>query len=228
MLSRAPGDFKTLYVCRPLLNADELTAWAASQGFVTVLQPADMHATLAFSKAVVDWSQLVPQTDELVVGNEGLRNVEKLGDLGATVLRFDSSAMAMRHQQFRDSGASWDHDGYRPHVTLTYHPGVVVINDVLPFAGSLRFGGEVFKEVNIGWADDIVEVPARRYSFRQRHRIKRKALQKLGLESRNAQDKADFMEQCIPQMIVDGEAMDATDAQVICELLWDEEADLFD
>jgi hypothetical protein len=69
----------------------------------------------------------------------------------------------------------------------------------------------------------------KKYTFRERDRIKRRANLALGKVQRDAQDKADFMQQCVPQMIVDGEAGDAWEAETICELLWQEgESDLYD
>lgn len=69
----------------------------------------------------------------------------------------------------------------------------------------------------------------KKYTFRQRDKIKRRARKALGLKVRDAQDRASFLEQCIPQMIVDGEASDVWEAEVICETLWEDgESDLYD
>jgi hypothetical protein len=73
-----------------------------------------------------------------------------LGNEGAVVLRFESSALAERWQEFKDAGASWDHDAYRPHITITYDAGDVDLSKVKPYDGLLEFDGEVFGEVKPG------------------------------------------------------------------------------
>lgn len=50
---------------------------------------------------------------------------------------------------------------------------------------------------------------------------------KRGIRERNAQDRFDFMNQCMQEVMDDGEAADMEDARSICELLYEEEADLY-
>lgn len=149
---------KSLYVYRSLTNAADLVAWAKSQGFAATVPAADMHATIAFSRAPVDWFAFggwAPEKIEVAAG--GARAVCPLGDKGAVVLRFASSDMEWRWQQFCDGGASWDFDGYHPHVTITYQGGDVDLSKVEPYQGKLIFGHEVFEEVNEDWTDTITE-----------------------------------------------------------------------
>jgi hypothetical protein len=153
---------RTLYVMRPLTNADDVIEWAKAQGFGKTLTPDDMHVTIAFSKAKVDWSDAGDHFDTLIVPRSseqknGRRSVEKLGDKGAVVLRFESVELAKRWQQFRDIGASWDHDSYRPHVTITYQGDDVDLSAVEPYDGPLEFGAEQFAEVKDNWQDDVTE-----------------------------------------------------------------------
>jgi hypothetical protein len=64
-LREITGNFKTLYINRPLLNQKDLHTWAISQGFPVTIR--DMHVTIAFSKVAVDWNKITPKTDELKV-----------------------------------------------------------------------------------------------------------------------------------------------------------------
>ena len=66
---------------------------------------------------------------------------------GATVLAFASNALQDRWQRFMDAGASFDHDSYRPHVTLTYEDASAVLH-TKPFTGDLYFGPEVYEAVD--------------------------------------------------------------------------------
>lgn len=141
---RAP---ETLYVHRPLLNADEVIAWAKAEGFATTLLPGDMHVTIAHSSKPLDWDKAGTSAAEIVIpaGSSG-RRVEKLGEDGAVVLRFESEALQQRWQEFRDAGASWDWPTFKPHVTLTYK-GAPRARPA-PYTGRLVFGAEVFEKLS--------------------------------------------------------------------------------
>jgi hypothetical protein len=134
----------TLYVNRPLLNAADVIAWARAAGFAKTLPADDMHVTVAFSKTPLAWPE---SEDAPVVAEGGDRSVERLGDEGAVLLRFESEALAGRWREFKDAGASWDHPGYKPHVTFTIGADDVDLSWIEPYAGELRFGPEMFDEI---------------------------------------------------------------------------------
>lgn len=148
---------KTLYVSRPLKNADELIEWAKAQGFKKTLPAEDMHVTVVYSKKKMDWFSVPDGVDHYRNKyQKGDRSVEALGE--AVVLKFESPDLSARWQEFRDAGASWDYPSYMPHVSITYDPGDVDLDTIEPFTGLLEFGPEEFTEVQTGWADDIEEV----------------------------------------------------------------------
>lgn len=156
-LDRAPANAKrTLYVCRPMTNADALIEWAKAQGFAKTLSADDLHVTVAFSRDKLDWFAAPDHFDNLIIPDasdqkDGTRSVEELGKQGAVVLRFESTDLADRWRQFRDAGASWDHDAYRPHITITYDAGDVDLSKVEPFAGPIELGPERFEEIKEDW-----------------------------------------------------------------------------
>jgi hypothetical protein len=142
---------KTLFVKRTLLNADDIRAWAKSQGFHSTLSADDMHVTIAFSKEPLDWGDLKPISRTLT-NRGGERSIEKFGD--ATVLCFASDMLHERWQEFRDDGASYDFDEYRPHISISYKD---VPENIEPFEDELKFGPEKFSEINDNWADNLRE-----------------------------------------------------------------------
>lgn len=161
---RAANDAKprTLYVQRKLLNAAELIRWAKAQGFETTLPADDMHVTVLFSRTAVDWMKMgSPWSEdtkgELTVPPGGARIVEPLGDKGAVVLLFNASALSWRHEEMVRNGASHDFDEYQPHVTITYAGSDVDLTDVEPYRGELRFGPEIFEELDDDWASKVSE-----------------------------------------------------------------------
>lgn len=152
---------RTLYASRRLLSSQALVDWAKAAGFPSVLD--DMHATIAFSRAPLDWDALPPMLFEGIVAAGGERALEAFGSAGdAIVLRFDSPAMTARWQQIRDAGGSWDWPGYQPHVTISYQGAGVDLATVEPFTGPLEFGPERFAEVDEDWKANAVEKAASR------------------------------------------------------------------
>lgn len=117
-----------------------------------------MHVTVAFSKKPVTWDQLQPADDHVHIAG-GQRSISPLGDKGAVVLHFDHPSLHERWQHFIDNGASWDHDGYRPHVTLTYDGGGLPLDQITPYPGPLVFGPEEFEPLDENWDKKISEVP---------------------------------------------------------------------
>lgn len=146
----------TLYVCRQLLNPEPFLEWAKANGFESTLKPDDLHVTVAFSREEVDWSLIPPALDSLDVEG-GFRLVQPLGDKGAVVLRFESQLLHDRWQVLRDIGASWDYEGYHPHVSITYKGGGIRLEDIVPYDGPLKFGPELYRKVVEDWDTKIEE-----------------------------------------------------------------------
>lgn len=147
----------SLYVARQLFNADEFLKWAKEQGFEFTLKPDDLHVTQMFSRDPVDWADITPALDFLTVPEDGFRAVQALGDKGAVVLRFECQELTDRWQVLRDIGASWDYEGYHPHVSITYKGGGIRLEDIIPYTGRLEFGPEIYRRVVEDWDTKIEE-----------------------------------------------------------------------
>lgn len=149
---------RSLYVQRKLLNAGEFVRWAKEQGFAEPLEAGDLHVKICYSRKPVDWLSVGSAWNEDEKGNltvpaGGARIVEPLGDKGAVVLLFNSSALSWRHEELVRKGASHDFDEYQPHVTITYaKPADLDLDGIEPFRGKLVFGPEIFQEVDEDWA----------------------------------------------------------------------------
>jgi len=152
---------KTLYVSRPLKNADDLIAWATEQGFSSTLEADDIHVTIAFSRSLVDWDALTPDAIDLLIAPDNGRTVKALGDKGAVVLTFDSPMLSARFRAIVAAGASWDFPEYQAHVTITYAaPQELSLKAIDPYSGVLLFGPELFAELDDKWTDNVSEVEA--------------------------------------------------------------------
>lgn len=145
---------KSLYIRRDVVNKKDITKWAKSQGFKTVV--TDLHVTIAYCRNHVDW-MLIPEPSSFgLIDDDGIlevtpggpRVVEPLGPKGAIVLFFNSAMLQWRHQDIHNiPGVEWDHPKYSPHVTITYDPGKVDLSKVEPYTGKIILGPEIFEEV---------------------------------------------------------------------------------
>lgn len=151
------SELRTLYVSRPLINAVAFVKWAKSVGFDKTLDPGDMHVTIAFSRAKVNWDKFVPDSTTLYAYNNpgDARVVTPLGDKGAVVMKFPSPYLQTRWKQFLGGGCSWDYPSYQPHVSITYNGDPTL--KVEPYSGVLIFGSEKFTEVVEDWDKKVVE-----------------------------------------------------------------------
>lgn len=147
------GDPKPLYVKRDVVNAREIIAWAQGQGIPNLLPANELHVTIAYSRRPVDWMQM--GTDfggsKYTINEGGPRQVERFAEGGPVVLLFLDDGLKWRNEGMRDRGASWDHDDYRPHISLTYDPGDLDLTTVEPYRGKIVLGPEVFEDLDDDW-----------------------------------------------------------------------------
>lgn len=153
------GTPKTLYLHRKVLNAGAITAWAKKQGFTQLVSAEELHVTVAYSKTPVDWLALgedwsSDQEGRLHIKPGGPRGVELFGD-DAKVLTFACSDLTWRNEQITEAGASWDHDGYAAHITLTYGE---MPEGVEPYQGPIVLGPETFEEIDPNAQENIKEI----------------------------------------------------------------------
>lgn len=176
----AKAEAQTLLIKRPLLNAHELVDWAKNQGFVSTLPPEDMHVTQCYSRDPVLWADIEQAPSVCLVEGAG-RSVGPLGDDGAVVLHIASDELQARWAALMGQGVSHDHDGYHPHVTISYNPDITgtiddvvkdadgkdtietrprTLDDVVPFPGALLFGEETWKPINEDWRSLVEKMSA--------------------------------------------------------------------
>jgi hypothetical protein len=150
---------ETLYVSRNLTNTEDLVEWAKTQGFKNLLDPFEMHVTVAFSKKPFETDGLKFQKNTLVVNNKKDRSVEPLGNDGAIVLKFSCDILQERWQELKDAGASYDYPIYIPHVTLSYkEDDSIDLTNVEPYLGKLIFGPENDTLVDNDWKNKVKNV----------------------------------------------------------------------
>ena len=153
-----------VYMYRPVMNAEQLHEWAASQGFKTALLPDDMHVTVVFSRAafsahysrLAEMNEIVHYSNVVVQG--GKRAVVPLGDKGAVVLKIQSDSLQYEHLGFRAEGASWDFQEYTPHITITYNGSDLDPSQMQPFTGDIVLGPLRAEPLDLDEHTEIKEV----------------------------------------------------------------------
>ena len=148
---------RTLYVRRDVKNWAAIAEHFKAQGFATTLG-ADMHVTIVYSKAPIDWMKVGEAWEaELKINPGGPRLMEAFGDNGeAKVLLFASSELNWRHERAKEAGASWDHGDYQPHITISWDPAAS-IEGIEPWQGEIVLGPEIFEELNPDWKAGVTE-----------------------------------------------------------------------
>ncbi len=149
---------RTLYVYRKVLNADAVRKHYAAQGFDKMVAVDDMHVTIAFSRAQVDWMKIGTdwqgdsKTGVLLVSPGGARINEMLGrKRDVLTLLFSSSPLSWRHEEICRAGASWEWPSYEPHITITYDAANEDVENIVPYGGPIELGPEIFEEVKEDW-----------------------------------------------------------------------------
>jgi len=161
--SMAKADPQTLYIRRPLLNADEVIKWAKDQGFKTTYPADEMHVTVCYSKTPVDWMKAgetwgSDPDGNLTVRPGGPRQMAAFGpDKNCAVLLFGSSDLKWRNEWLKEIGTTSDYPEYQPHVTISQDFGELDLSKVEPYQGALEFGPEVFAPVKENAMADVVE-----------------------------------------------------------------------
>lgn len=162
--SFAATDKRPLYVHRKLLNTPDIVAWARDAGFGSIINPADLHVTITYSRTPVDWLKMggywggEGDSGGHTIPPGGPRLVDKIGDGGAVALFFHSNYLESRHRDMRMAGASWDYDQYLTHMTLSYDGAELDLTAIRPYQGELRFGPEMFEPLDMTWDPKVSEV----------------------------------------------------------------------
>lgn len=166
---------RQLYVCRKVVNAQDIITWAKSQGFKTTYPADELHVTIAFSRQPVDWMRM-PSNSSIISSDDseankrrgvplgglwtppgGPRVVEPLGPAQVIVLHFSNSYLSWRNRELRDAGCSWDYPDYSPHITITRDAGDVDLKAIEPYRGDIVLGPEEWNEIKDGAMDAVVE-----------------------------------------------------------------------
>ena len=85
--------------------------------------------------------------EDVKIAASGQRVMDQFGNpvKPANVLLFRSTGLYWRHKDLISAGATWDHDDYQPHITLSYETD---LRNVKPWQGVIQLGPERWEEVD--------------------------------------------------------------------------------
>lgn len=140
---------KPLYVSREVLNRSAIISWAKEAG-IPIDFPKELHVTIMYSRAPVDWMKAREAWGEddngtMMVHPGGPRALERFGNL--IVLSFQNSYLQTRHDDLKLIGCSSDYS-YQPHITLCDDTERKIdIDAIEPYKGAIALGIEDFTEI---------------------------------------------------------------------------------
>ena len=154
------------YGSKPVINAEDIIAWAASQGFSQTLAPDDLHVTVVFSRSPYlsteyfqkDYDYPARSPYENLVLRGGKRWVSALGNSGAVVLKMDAPDLVQEWVDHRRMGASYDFESYIPHITITYAGAPENLSEVQPYSGDIVLGATRFEHMSDDFSPTLQEV----------------------------------------------------------------------
>ena len=169
---------KTLYVYRPVENAEDILAWAKGQWFKSTLPADKIHVTIIASATELNWATLfddyhiepaeerksmcdcgpvyrLEDRTKTKTIEGGVREVKQLGDKGAVALCFESLSLTSRWLDLRRAGAVSKFSSFQPHITLTLSGDVP--KDVQPYNGPIVLGEECWEEYKDGAYANVEE-----------------------------------------------------------------------
>ena len=139
-----------IQIGRPVVNAHVVAALCARLG-LPAPDTTDLHVTLAWSRAPVDWSLdvFLPRIAPLIVEAQTAR-IERFGISGEVIaLLLESAALRARHAALRAAGAAWEFGDYAPHVTIG-RSGRETLPERIRIPEALCLGPEYRKPVKAG------------------------------------------------------------------------------
>lgn len=139
------------YVSVKVKNNDEFYNWFLSQG-VEPLNKSDLHCTIAYSKKEFE---RIPNKKEIIINPNQLMKIEPLGDEGAIVLKFNSDEMQNRFDECIKSGATFDYDSYKPHITITYNGKGLDLSSLKLPNFNIVLNDETVEPLDLEWKSKI-------------------------------------------------------------------------
>jgi hypothetical protein len=151
-MNRMTSRQEPIYIARDLEGAECITLHALAADWGLEPEP-DLHVTLAYSTAPVDWSDpaFAPREDRISFNCENVK-FERFGP--CIVLVFQSPEIDARWADLIAAGASWDFPEYNSHVTIGYdRAGTLDLPPVDAAPHHFSFGPEYRKNLDPDYGD---------------------------------------------------------------------------
>lgn len=111
-----------------------------------------LHTTLIYSR--IYNPNLVADPDQRYVASFAGYDVfdTSVPDQKALVMRLNSPAIIKRHEfLMKEYGLSYNHEQFKPHITVTYNYCGGDISKLLPYEGHIILGEEYAEDMDLDW-----------------------------------------------------------------------------
>jgi len=118
------------------------------------LQPDEFHSTVMFSRKYIP--EFKPADDIQEWGGEFTKwGIFPSDDENALVLKYECHELKDRFNDIMSEyGATWDHDDFIPHITLSYNVGDLDTSKLPKYDGPIVIVSEFTDDLDLGWSED--------------------------------------------------------------------------
>ena len=144
---------RSVYVSRPVENAEALIKWAEKIGIKGLMPASELHVTLAYSRDADPDFELGAAPDSVRI-RPGAGSISQYAGNGSVQLKLDDAGLLERHAELAASGAPWQRGegrGFSLHITLSRageNPSAPVGRR---FPGSITLGRERLEPLRNAW-----------------------------------------------------------------------------
>lgn len=123
---------------RPTIKTEKLLKFWGAKNNIKIVD--DLHLSILYSRVNVPYSCAPPKTTHIA----NAIDFDIFGE-DCLVLKLIAPSIMVRHQYFRDLGATHDFDPYEPHITLSF--GKVDLEKLSPIKDTLIFHSEYSEDL---------------------------------------------------------------------------------
>lgn len=135
-------------------TTEALKAYQYDNNIPNPLSPDEFHSTVMFSRKYIPTFAPLGAIKEWD-GNFTKFDIFPSEEENALVLKYDCHELSERFDEIvKKYGATWDHDQFDPHITLSYNIGDLDISQLPKYDGPIIIINEYNNDLDLGWANE--------------------------------------------------------------------------
>lgn len=135
-------------------TTEALKAYQYDNNIPNPLSPDEFHSTVMFSKKYIPTFVTLGQIDNWD-GRFTKWDIFPSEEENALVLKYDCWQLSERFDKIMSEyDATWEHETFIPHITLSYNVGDLDIKKLPKYDGPIIIIEEFNDDLDLGWADE--------------------------------------------------------------------------